>query len=275
MTVSLKNFPDYKTVSTDSLIPYARNSRTHSDKQVAKIAASIKEFGFLNPIIVDGDSGIIAGHGRVLAAQKLGLDKLPCIEAKHLTNSQRRAYVIADNRLALDAGWDEEMLRVEFAELEADGFDISITGFELGELEEMGLGELGDGDSELTDAEKQALSEEYNTAINAPIYEMTGEKPNIGDLYDSSKSKAMIDEIMKSNIPEDEKAFLIAAAHRHTVIRFDRVAEFYAHSSPQVQNLMEKSALVIIDYDKAIENGYIKMNKALLGLRSEARDDEE
>ena len=273
--MSLKNFPDYKTVSTDSLIPYARNSRTHSDKQVAKIAASIKEFGFLNPIIVDGDSGIIAGHGRVLAAQKLGLDKLPCIEAKHLTNSQRRAYVIADNRLALDAGWDEEMLRVEFAELEADGFDISITGFELGELEEMGLGELGDGDSELTDAEKQALSEEYNTAINAPIYEMTGEKPNIGDLYDSSKSKAMIDEIMKSNIPEDEKAFLIAAAHRHTVIRFDRVAEFYAHSSPQVQNLMEKSALVIIDYDKAIENGYIKMNKALLGLRSEARDDEE
>ena len=98
------NFPAYKTVSTDSLVPYARNSRTHSEKQVDKIAASIKEFGFLNPVIVDGENGIIAGHGRVMAAKKLGLTELPVVEASHLTDAQRRAYVIADNRLALDAG---------------------------------------------------------------------------------------------------------------------------------------------------------------------------
>jgi ParB-like chromosome segregation protein Spo0J len=127
-------FPAYKAVSVASLVPYARNSRTHSQQQVDKIAASIREFGFLNPIIVDGENGIIAGHGRVMAAQKLGLTDLPVIEASHLTEAQRRAYVIADNRLALDAGWDNELLKVELQDLDAQGFDLSLTGFELGEL---------------------------------------------------------------------------------------------------------------------------------------------
>jgi DNA modification methylase len=129
-----QEFPVYKTVSVADLIPYARNSRTHSDAQVAKIAASIKEFGFLNPIIADGENGIIAGHGRVLAAQKMGLSKLPVIEAGHLTEAQKRAYVIADNRLALDAGWDNDLLKIELQDLEADGFDLSLTGFEVDEI---------------------------------------------------------------------------------------------------------------------------------------------
>jgi DNA modification methylase len=116
------------------LVPYARNSRTHSPQQVDKIAASIREFGFLNPIIVDGMNGIVAGHGRVLAAQKLGLSELPVIDASHLSEAQKRAYVIADNRLALDAGWDNEMLKIELQDLEADGFDLSLTGFELDEI---------------------------------------------------------------------------------------------------------------------------------------------
>ena len=111
-------FPSIKTVSVADLIPYARNSRTHSEEQVTQIAASIKEFGFLNPVIIDGDKGIIAGHGRVMAAKKLGMTELPAVEASHLTDAQRRAYIIADNKLALNAGWDDEMLRVEFAELE-------------------------------------------------------------------------------------------------------------------------------------------------------------
>lgn len=131
----MTKFPAYKTVSVEKLIPYARNSRTHSDAQVSKIAASIKEFGFLNPIIVDGDNGIIAGHGRVMAAQKLGLDTLPVIEAGHLTEAQRRAYVIADNRLALDAGWDNEMLKVELSNLQEADFDLSLTGFDPGEID--------------------------------------------------------------------------------------------------------------------------------------------
>lgn len=124
----------FKTVPTNALIPYARNSRTHSEAQVSKIAASIREFGFLNPIIVDGANGIIAGHGRVMAAQKLGLAEVPVIEAAHLTAAQKRAYVIADNRLALDAGWDNEMLKIELVDLKLEGFDLELTGFNLDEI---------------------------------------------------------------------------------------------------------------------------------------------
>ena len=127
----------FKTVSTHDLIPYARNSRTHSETQVAKIAASIREFGFLNPVIVDGKNGIIAGHGRVMAAQKLGLIDVPVIEAAHLTDAQKRAYVIADNRLALDAGWDDAMLKIELQDLDLEGFDLTLTGFDLGELTDL------------------------------------------------------------------------------------------------------------------------------------------
>ena len=137
MTAEQQNggkFPAYKIASVASLVPYARNSRTHSPQQIDKIAASIREFGFLNPIIVDRQSGIVAGHGRVLAAQKLGLTDLPIIEASHLTEAQRRAYVLADNRLALDAGWDNDMLKVELSDLQAEGFDLTLTGFELGEV---------------------------------------------------------------------------------------------------------------------------------------------
>ena len=127
-------FPQYKTVPTASLIPYVRNARTHSPAQVDKIAASIREFGFLNPIITDGQSGIVAGHGRVMAAQKLGLDTLPTIDAAHLTEAQRRAYVLTDNRTALDAGWDNDLLKIELQDLDAAGFDLTLTGFDLGEI---------------------------------------------------------------------------------------------------------------------------------------------
>lgn len=117
-----------------ALIPYARNSRTHSDEQVAQIAASIREFGFTNPVLVDGDGGIIAGHGRVLAARKLGLKDVPVLVLDHLTPVQRRAYVIADNKLALNAGWDAEQLKLEMLDLQGDDFDLALTGFSDDEL---------------------------------------------------------------------------------------------------------------------------------------------
>ena len=117
-------------IKTDALIPYARNSRTHSEQQVAQIAASIREFGFTNPVLVDADNGIIAGHGRVMAAQKLGRDEVPCLRLDHLTEAQKRAYVIADNKLALNAGWDEDLLRIEIDELKALEFDVDLLGFD-------------------------------------------------------------------------------------------------------------------------------------------------
>lgn len=137
--------PKYIVRNVADLIPYVRNSRTHSDEQVAQIASSIKEFGFLNPIIIDGDNGIIAGHGRVMAAQKLGIKELPCIEASHLTDAQRKAYIIADNKLALNAGWDDDMLRIELAELEELGFDLELTGFSLDEIDALQIEEIEEG----------------------------------------------------------------------------------------------------------------------------------
>ena len=121
-------------LSVEKLIPYAKNSRTHSAEQVAQIAASIKEFGFNNPVLIDEDNGIIAGHGRVMAAQKLGLQAVPCIRLAHLSDTQRKAYVIADNRLALNAGWDDQMLTLELQELDGEDFDLSLLGFEADEL---------------------------------------------------------------------------------------------------------------------------------------------
>ena len=120
---------------TESLIPYARNSRTHTDAQIGQIAASIIEWGFTTPILIEPDGGIIAGHGRVMAAQKLGLDEVPCIIAEGWSDAQKRAYVIADNKLALNAGWDFEVLTNEISALQEIEFDISIIGFGDAELE--------------------------------------------------------------------------------------------------------------------------------------------
>jgi ParB-like chromosome segregation protein Spo0J len=131
----MKNKPKIEQVSVTALIPYARNSRTHSEAQVAQIAGSIREFGFTNPVLIDAENGIIAGHGRVMAAQKLGLTEVPCIRLDHLTETQRKAYVIADNKLALNAGWDETMLGLELADLLELDFDLNLTGFDGDEIE--------------------------------------------------------------------------------------------------------------------------------------------
>ena len=140
-------FPPHKIVPLADLIPYANNARTHSPAQVSKIAASIKEFGFTNPILIDANNGIIAGHGRVLAAQKLKLAMVPVIELGHLTDAQRRAYILADNRMALDAGWDADLLKLELLSLKDEGFDLELTGFGLDEIGEL----LNDGTEGLTD----------------------------------------------------------------------------------------------------------------------------
>ena len=128
---------------TDRLVPYARNARTHSAEQIAQIAASILEFGFTNPILVDSMDGIIAGHGRLLAARKLGLAEVPVVVLDHLSETQRRAYILADNKLAMNAGWDEKMLASELRELETDGTDLALIGFSDEELEAL----LEDGDA--------------------------------------------------------------------------------------------------------------------------------
>jgi len=136
-----------------TLVPFARNSRTHSEAQVAQIVASIREFGWTNPVLIDAAGTIIAGHGRVLAARLLGLDAVPCVRLSHLSESQRRAYVIADNKLALNAGWDDEALAIELQALNEDWFNLGVIGFAPEELTAIGIGvqdaampDLGAGD---------------------------------------------------------------------------------------------------------------------------------
>lgn len=124
----------YYLADINDLIPYIRNARTHSESQIAQIAASIKEFGFLSPILIAEDNTILAGHGRLAAARKLGLTKVPCVKESHLTETQRRAYIIADNKLSLNAGWDEDMLAIELSELQGADFDLDLLGFDESEL---------------------------------------------------------------------------------------------------------------------------------------------
>jgi ParB-like chromosome segregation protein Spo0J len=124
----------------DALVPFTRNARTHSDEQVGQIAASIREFGFTNPILLDGANGIIAGHGRLAAARLLELKTVPCIELGHLSEAQKRAYIIADNKLALNGGWNEDLLRLELTDLKALGANLELTGFDLMELADITLG---------------------------------------------------------------------------------------------------------------------------------------
>jgi hypothetical protein len=238
---------DYESV--EALIPYAANSRTHSDAQVAQIAASIKEFGWTNPILIDGDNSIIAGHGRLMAARKLGMAEVPVICIDHLTKAQQRALVIADNKLALNAGWDEDLLKLEFQELGDLNFDLALTGFTLEEI-----GDLFDEGEEPSESE-----ENYSRKIEAPIYEIKGEKPNLPQLIDRSRTINLIAEIEKSDISKEVAQFLIYAAERHTIFNFKSIAEYYAHSDPEIQSLMERSALVIIDFERAIEEGFVAL----------------
>ncbi len=151
---------EYFLAEIETLIPYARNARTHSDAQIAQIAASIKEFGFLAPIIIAKDNTILCGHGRFYAAQKLGLKKVPCIKEEYLSETQRRAYIIADNKLSLNAGWNDELLAVELADLQGEDFDLSLLGFDDSEIadifEEKTASSAKDDDYDLSEALEKA-----------------------------------------------------------------------------------------------------------------------
>jgi hypothetical protein len=251
-----------KNLSPDDLIPYARNAKKHSPEQVAAIAASIKEFGFNAPVLIAADKTIVAGHGRVLAAQKLGLKEVPCLVLDHLTETQRRAYVLADNRLGeIGGGWDAEMLKLEVEDL---GEALDGLGFSAEELEELGA-----------DQDKPELSEQYTHKVDAPVYEPKGEKPPLVQLFNSARADDLLSKIEASKVPEDIKRFLKTAASRHIVFDYEKIAEFYCHSDKETQALMEDSALVIIDFKKALQLGYVKLKEEILSaLESESQGSE-
>jgi DNA modification methylase len=181
-----------KEVAVDKLIPYAKNSRTHSVEQVAQIAASIKEFGFRNPILVDG-VGIIAGHGRFMAALKIGLDKVPAIDCSDMTASQKKAYIIADNKLAMNAGWDTSMLSIEMKDLEDEGFDLALLGFDDKELNALLEPEVADG---LTDEDATPeLPKEPKTKLG-DIYILGNHRLMCGDSTSIDDAEKLMDGLL-------------------------------------------------------------------------------
>lgn len=228
-------------LSVDELIPYENNPRKN-DEAVDKVALSISAFGFKVPIVIDANNVIVTGHTRLKAAKKLGLKTVPCIKADDLNEKQIKAFRLADNKVAEFSEWDEEKLMKELEAL--DDIDMSLYGFQFPDDDE------GDGEDDT-----------YSDATNIPQYDVQGETPDLSELIDEAKTNELLDEIENSDLSYEEKAFLRKAAQRHLVFNYRKVAEYYAAASPEMQELMEKSALVIIDYNDAIMNGYSNLSQ--------------
>ena len=254
-------------LKVEELIPYINNPRNNTEA-VDKVAASIKEFGFKVPIVIDKDNVVVTGHTRLLASKKLGLQEVPCVIADDLSPAQIKAFRIADNKVSEYAQWDEDMLKVELEELEEMNFDLDSVSIDFSDFD-MGL------DLEDTEEGQEQGENIYTKEINIPQYEITGECPKLEELVNEEKTKSLIERIEKSDIPNDIKEFLIKASYRHLAFNYQNVAEYYAHADKEVQELMEESALVIIDYNDAIRNGYVQIKEAINEMIEEGVNNEE
>ena len=252
-------------VTIDEIKPYAGNAKLHPAEQIEQIKKSIEQFGMNDPIAVWKDGKIIEGHGRLIALQemgpeklkKLGIVKIPIIRLDNLTDKQRKAYALVHNQITLNSGFDVDLLNEELAGLE--DFDMAEFGFDIDDISD----------------EEMSHTDIYSKKTNIPQYEPTGEEVDLTDLVDLSKTEDLIQEINASDIPEDIKVFLREAAHRHSVFDYRNIAEYYAQADADVQRLMEKSALVIIDIDDAIANGFVRLTKRVQDLIEEEKEEAE
>ena len=248
-------YHDVKLIPTEKLKPYGNNPKKHPQEQIDKLKKSIKEFGFTVPLIIGKDLEVVAGHGRLIASKQLGIEELPCIERTDLTEEQMKAFRIADNKLT-ESEWDEEALNLELTELNDLDIDLELTGFEGEELTELGL----EGGVDETDS-----IDHYTDKIETPTYEPTQEEPpELDELYKDKKFKELIEKIEESDIEGDLKKFLKLTAYRHIIFNYENIAEYYAHAPTEVQDLMEELTLVIIDFDQAVEQGYVDFVKETL-----------
>ena len=246
----------YKNI--DDIIPYENNPR-NNDEAVDYVANSIKEFGFKVPVIIDRENVIVSGHTRVKAAKKLGMTEVPCIMADDLTEDQIKAFRIADNKVAEYSTWNMDKLNLELEDILMDMGQFGIDLFDEDEFE-VDLGE-----------EENPYSQEKHI----PQYEPTGDFVDIMDLIDDEKTNELIKEIKESNVSDEEKEFLIKGAYRHLAFNYSKVADYYSNASEEMQILMEKSALVIIDINDAIANGYVKLTKVVQDLIAQESDSNE
>lgn len=227
--------------------PYAKNPRKN-DGAVEATANSIKEFGWQQPIVVDSDGVVIVGHTRLKAAKKLKLKQVPVTVAENLTDEQVKAYRLADNKTSDLAEWENDLLQQELAGISMDmipfGFDAEAA------------------------AEEAVEDDPYTMKVDVPQYQITGAEPDLDMLVDKNKSEELMADIDEANVPEDIKDFLRIAATRHYKFNYSNIAEYYAHADKDVQKLFEDSALVIIDYNNAIRDGYIKLHGELADMRA-------
>lgn len=250
-----------KTIDLSEFKSNPNNPRIIRDAKFYKLVESIKNFPKmmkLRPIIVNDDNIILGGNMRYKALQEAGYKSVPedwIKKASELTEEEQRQFIIKDN---VGFGeWDWELLANEW---------------EVDDLNDWGL-DMPDTEAMEEDAEE--AENEYSKKISAPNYEPTGEKPEVSDVFDFTKTSELLKEIESSNLSEEEKDFLKKSAQRHTVINFEKVAELYCHASKEMQELMEKQALVIIDFDKAVENGYVEMRQGILDQFSEEYNEED
>jgi len=220
--------------------PYDKNARKHPKAQIELLKKNIERFGFTTPCLIDTDNELIAGHGRLEAVKELGWIEVPCVRMENLTKDEVKALRIADNKLAEMAEWDMDLVLEELKGL--NEVEKELTGF---------------GDIDLEE------DEIYTSKIEPPVYEPSEKQPEINELLNIDKCTSLLNEIESSDIPKEQKDFLKYAAYRHIVFDYSKIADFYAHSSKEVQELMEKSALVIIDLEQAIENGFAELSKKM------------
>ena len=235
------------------LTPYAGNAKKHDSTQIANVAESIRQFGFVQPIVIDRDGVIVIGHCRALAAEKLGMKEVPCVCVDDLTPEQVNALRIVDNK-SNESEWDLDLLADELAELDY----LSDFDFDFGIEDEKEEPEYSTDDTE---------ESFYTEKTEIPQYQPTGENVSLSDCFEDDKYKELLEKINNSSVTDDEKRFLICAATRHYRFTYKKIAEYYAQASEEMQDLMEQSALVIIDYNDAIKYGYSKLRKKILELR--------
>jgi hypothetical protein len=240
-------------VTIDDLTPDPANARKHGERNLSSIIDSLRAFGQQKPIVVDRRGVVIAGNGTLEAAKRLGWEEIAIVRTE-LDPTQATAFGIADNRTAELAEWDEDVLVSLLDSLDDETRDLlAFDHDDLAGLLEQSVNAKG-------------IDGTYTTKIEPPIYEITGESPDVDSLFDRSKTEELLEEIATAQLPQEVAAFLRFAAERHTVFDFRRIAEFYAHGDEATQDLMERSALVIVDFDKAIESGFVRLSNEIADL---------
>ena len=256
-------------VSVEKIKPYANNPRINK-KAVEKVMKSIQAYGFKVPCVLDKNYLLITGHTRWEAAKRLKMKRIPCIIASDLNKAKADAFRIADNKVAEYSTWDMTKLKEELSKIQLEDIDFGDMGFDNDfSIEKFGLLDMpegSDGDEYVTKAEK------YSTKTNIPQYEIQGLNIKLSDCIDKQKYLELLKEIENSTVSDAQKKFLKLAATRHIRFIYKNIAEYYASTNSEMQRLMEHSALVIIDIDDAIRNGYARLTKEVMAARK--RDSE-